>query len=503
MTAELLDELEAGELSVEFEGEEPQDVLEWAIERFAPRLAISTAFQADDVALIDMAYGIDPAVRVFTVDTGRLPEETHELIEQLRDRYPGLRLDAAPARRRAGAALVAANGLDLMKRVGREPAALLQRPQGAAADEAPRRPRRVGHRPAPRPVGDADEHPQGRDRPRPRRDREAQPARRVDEGRGLGLPAARTTCPTHALYAQGYTSIGCAPCTRAIAPGRGRPRRPLVVGDRTRRRSAACTARSSTAASSTSCTRSSARTATEQRDVIARPRRGGRGRARRGAGRARAGAGRRAARPARRPRRGGRRRASSATTRRRRSRSCSSSASDGPDPQRLRARGRAGGAQALPPAARRGASSRESAREVTEALACARGEAARSAISLAVGGARRVPVSVARRRARADASSSTAPARASSPSGSDGRAALLHGVPRPRRARSCLVVGAGPVALEKVDGLLDCGARVTVVAPGSPRGSARCRSRCVRREYRASDLDGRSARRRRDRRSPR
>jgi phosphoadenosine phosphosulfate reductase len=25
--------------------------------------------------------------------------------------------------------------------------------------------------------------------------------------------------PTHALYARGYTSIGCAPCTRAIAPG--------------------------------------------------------------------------------------------------------------------------------------------------------------------------------------------------------------------------------------------------------------------------------------------
>ncbi|MBI4172272.1 MAG: NAD(P)-dependent oxidoreductase, partial [Actinobacteria bacterium] len=31
--------------------------------------------------------------------------------------------------------------------------------------------------------------------------------------------------------------------------------------------------------------------------------------------------------------------------------------------------------------------------------------------------------------------------------------------------RSCLVVGGGTVALEKVRGLLDCGARVTVVAP--------------------------------------
>ena len=31
--------------------------------------------------------------------------------------------------------------------------------------------------------------------------------------------------------------------------------------------------------------------------------------------------------------------------------------------------------------------------------------------------------------------------------------------------RDVLVVGGGPVALEKVEGLLACGARVTVVAP--------------------------------------
>ena len=42
---ELLDDLEAGELSVEFEGEEPEVVLEWGLERFGDRLAISTAFQ--------------------------------------------------------------------------------------------------------------------------------------------------------------------------------------------------------------------------------------------------------------------------------------------------------------------------------------------------------------------------------------------------------------------------------------------------------------------------
>src|SRR5205823_9319505 len=48
-TYELLDELEAGELSIQYAGEEPQALLEWAIGEFSPRLAISAAFQADDV----------------------------------------------------------------------------------------------------------------------------------------------------------------------------------------------------------------------------------------------------------------------------------------------------------------------------------------------------------------------------------------------------------------------------------------------------------------------
>ena len=65
--------------------------------------------------------------------------------------------------------------------------------------------------------------------------------------------------PYHALYDQGYTSIGCAPCTRASLPASRRA--PAAGGGRrTRRRSAGSTARSRPAGSSTSCTRSSART---------------------------------------------------------------------------------------------------------------------------------------------------------------------------------------------------------------------------------------------------
>ena len=193
-TYELLDELEAGELSIQYEGEEPQALLEWAIEEFSPRLAISAAFQADDVALIDMAYKIDPA-RAHLHGRHRPAAAGDARADRRAAReVSGPQPARARARRRRRSSGSSREGPRPDEGVGREPAALLQRAQGAAADEASRRARRVGHRPAPRPVGDAHEHPQGRDRPRPRRDREAQPARGVDEARGVGVPAASTTC---------------------------------------------------------------------------------------------------------------------------------------------------------------------------------------------------------------------------------------------------------------------------------------------------------------------
>jgi precorrin-2 dehydrogenase/sirohydrochlorin ferrochelatase len=56
--------------------------------------------------------------------------------------------------------------------------------------------------------------------------------------------------------------------------------------------------------------------------------------------------------------------------------------------------------------------------------------------------------------------------------------------------RDCLVVGGGPVALEKARGLLDCGARVTLVAPQVAEELRQLPLRLRERRYRRSDLDG-------------
>jgi len=57
--------------------------------------------------------------------------------------------------------------------------------------------------------------------------------------------------------------------------------------------------------------------------------------------------------------------------------------------------------------------------------------------------------------------------------------------------RSCLVVGAGPVGLEKATGLVECGARVTVVAPQAVAALAALDVERLEREYEPGDLDGR------------
>src|SRR3954454_2442950 len=84
---EIIDDLEAGELAVEYDASEPEEVLEWAFDRFGQRVALISSFQAEGVAMIDMAARITPDVRVITIDTGRMPQETYEVIEAVRKKY--------------------------------------------------------------------------------------------------------------------------------------------------------------------------------------------------------------------------------------------------------------------------------------------------------------------------------------------------------------------------------------------------------------------------------
>lgn len=66
---------------------EALDVLQVALSRHHPRIALACSFQVEDLVVLDMMVRIQPEARVFAIDTGRLHEETYELAEKIRFRY--------------------------------------------------------------------------------------------------------------------------------------------------------------------------------------------------------------------------------------------------------------------------------------------------------------------------------------------------------------------------------------------------------------------------------
>lgn len=65
----------------------PQEILKRVIEIFGSRIALSSSLGAEDQVLTDMVVKINPAVRIFTLDTGRLFPETYDLIDRTSKKY--------------------------------------------------------------------------------------------------------------------------------------------------------------------------------------------------------------------------------------------------------------------------------------------------------------------------------------------------------------------------------------------------------------------------------
>ncbi|MEW5845497.1 MAG: phosphoadenylyl-sulfate reductase [Bacteroidota bacterium] len=71
----------------QFEGSDAFSVLQWFLKEFKGKIALSSSMGAEDQVLTDMVMKIDPEIRIFTLDTGRLFYETYELIERTSLRY--------------------------------------------------------------------------------------------------------------------------------------------------------------------------------------------------------------------------------------------------------------------------------------------------------------------------------------------------------------------------------------------------------------------------------
>jgi phosphoadenosine phosphosulfate reductase len=70
----------------------PQDIIGFFAEEFRGRIAFATSLGAEDQVIAEMIAGIDPRMKIFTLDTGRLFQETYDLLDITRSKY-GLHIE--------------------------------------------------------------------------------------------------------------------------------------------------------------------------------------------------------------------------------------------------------------------------------------------------------------------------------------------------------------------------------------------------------------------------
>lgn len=81
------------ELNQQFNGSTPQELLRYFLDEFKGRIGLSTSLSIEDQMLTDMIASLHPSTRIFTLDTGRLFPETYSLIEKTARKYPSIHLE--------------------------------------------------------------------------------------------------------------------------------------------------------------------------------------------------------------------------------------------------------------------------------------------------------------------------------------------------------------------------------------------------------------------------
>lgn len=83
---------EITQLNEEFANATPEALLGYFLDRYGSRIALSSSLSIEDQVLTDMICRLKPDARIFTLDTGRLFPETYNLINQTAMHY-GIRLE--------------------------------------------------------------------------------------------------------------------------------------------------------------------------------------------------------------------------------------------------------------------------------------------------------------------------------------------------------------------------------------------------------------------------
>ncbi len=195
----------------------PQDSLKWALDNFNSRVATASSFGAEDSVLIDMLVKITPKPRIFSLDTGRLYQETYDIMDELSKKY-NISFEVMFPDTKEVEEMVSTKGMNLFY------------------DSVENRHLCCGIRkvhPLKKMLSNLDGWITGI-RSEQTSERSDAGMLEIDEKFGgivkinplIGWKwnqvldyLKQNNVPYHKLIDNGYPSIGCAPCTRAIKPG--------------------------------------------------------------------------------------------------------------------------------------------------------------------------------------------------------------------------------------------------------------------------------------------
>ncbi|MGD1071763.1 MAG: phosphoadenylyl-sulfate reductase [Bryobacteraceae bacterium] len=185
-----------------------------ALAEFGESLAVLTSFQREGVIILDLVMQVAPRTPVMTIDTGRLPAATFRMIDGIERRY-GIAVERIVPDPHEVSSMIERHGRDLFR-------------DGVALRMLCCNVRKV--RPLARRIVGVGAFFNGMRRAQDESranieifDRSSSPVKISPLADWSAEDVARYTLdhglPEHPLYAAGYTSIGCDPCTRAVTAG--------------------------------------------------------------------------------------------------------------------------------------------------------------------------------------------------------------------------------------------------------------------------------------------
>jgi phosphoadenosine phosphosulfate reductase len=195
----------------------PAEVLTWALQEFgAAHIGLATSFGAEDQVLTDLVQKQDKTIGIFTLDTGRLPQETYNTLSRTREFF-GCPIEVLFPDRELVETMVNAKGPNLFYQ------SIENRKQCCEVRKLVSLRRKLGtlkawicglRREQSVTRGTVDkvewDEAHGLFKLNPLADWTEEQVWQYIKEKGL---------PYNVLHDAGYPSIGCAPCTRAVQPG--------------------------------------------------------------------------------------------------------------------------------------------------------------------------------------------------------------------------------------------------------------------------------------------